>query len=344
MNKNYLVTIFIPVYNGQEYLEETLKSIKNQSYSNLEILLVDDSSNDCSFDILSEFAEKDSRFKIFLKKNGGMVPKSFNYIIPHIKGDYFFYSSQDDLFSPDLIENMVKKQIDEKADTVLPDMEFYFESEHNNKRIVGLNFDRNIILTGKEAMVQSLNWNIHGFALFRTNLLQEEYFPEDAFDSDEFVTRKMFLKSNKVVFSEGVFYYRQDNIAAITKTFSKKNFYTLNSLKRTYELLKNNGVEKKYLLTTQLSLFRKFLTSSIHFDLYKFDSTKEKLEIKKYLSDFKKDNFTKSFYFENFSFALKKEKFKFIFYLFVFKIPLLFDIFKLYVLKKHKKSFFKLTH
>lgn len=344
MNKSYLVTIFVPVYNGQKYLEETLKSIMNQSYSNLEILLVDDSSNDCSLQILSEFAEKDSRFKIFLKENGGMVPKSFNYIIPHIKGDFFFYSSQDDLFSPDLIENMVRKQIEEQADTVLPDMEFYFENGHEKKRIVGLNSDRNIILTGRQALIESLDWSIHGFALFRTSLIREEYFPEDAFDSDEFVTRKMFLKSNKIVFCEGIFYYRQDNINAVTKTFSKKNFYTLNSLRRTYELLKNSKVEKTALFTVKLSLFRNFLTYSILFDLYKFDSSKEKSEVKKYLSDFRKDNFINSFYLENFNFALKNKEFKFIFYLFVFTIPLLFYFFKLYILKKHRKSFFKLIH
>ena len=68
--------------------------------------------------------------------------------------------------------------------------------------------------------------------------MKNEFFPEDAFDSDEFMTRKLFLKSNKVVFSSGTFFYRQDNLKAITKIFSEKNFYVLNTLKMIRERLR----------------------------------------------------------------------------------------------------------
>lgn len=329
MNNHYLVSVFIPVYNGGEYLEETLKSIMNQSYSNLELLLVDDSSNDDSLKILEELAKKDSRLKIFLKEKGGMVPKSFNYIIPHIKGDFFFYSSQDDLFSPDLIENMVRKQIEEQADTVLPDMEFYFENGLENKRIVGLNSDRNIILTGRQALIESLDWNIHGFALFRTSLIREEYFPEDAFDSDEFVTRKMFLKSNKIVFCEGIFYYRQDNINAVTKTFSKKNFYVLNTFKKLYDLLKDSKIEKEYLYKTQFNFLRIYLRLASMYTIFDFKTENDKNEVKLFLSIFKKSTFNTSFYLENFYFAIRNMKVKFMLLLLLFGTS-----FSFYILKK----------
>ena len=100
MINDLLISVFVPVYNGEKYLERTLLSIQQQTYANIEVLLVDDSSTDGSLEILKRFAEEDSRFKVFVKENGEIVAKSMNFIIPIIKGDFFFYSSQDDLFSP----------------------------------------------------------------------------------------------------------------------------------------------------------------------------------------------------------------------------------------------------
>lgn len=339
MIPDYLVSIFIPVYNGEKYLRDTLISIINQSYINLEILLVDDSSTDNSLNILRDFASKDDRIKIFEKKNGGIVPKSFNYILPYLKGDFFYYSSQDDIFSLDLIENMVVRQKETNADTVLPDMEFYFENKNNNRKIIGLNSDRNSIITGKMALIESLNWNIHGFALFRTNLIKNEFFPEDAFDSDEFITRKMFLKSNKVVFCEGIFFYRQDNPNAITKTFSKKNFYVLNTFKRLYNLLKDNEIEKEYIYETQFNFLRVYMRLTSVYVIHDFKTEKDKNEVKSYLSFFKKSTFNTAFYLDNFFYALRKMKIKFLLFLLIFQIPLFFYIVKKVYSRKFKNHF-----
>jgi glycosyltransferase involved in cell wall biosynthesis len=90
LNQNLLISIFVPVFNGEKYLVQTLKSIQEQTYTNLEILLVDDSSTDESLKILNQFAKEDSRFNVFVKENGGMVAKSMNFILPKISGDYFF--------------------------------------------------------------------------------------------------------------------------------------------------------------------------------------------------------------------------------------------------------------
>lgn len=321
MKDNYLVSIFIPVYNGEKYLTDTLLSIVNQTYTNLEILLVDDSSTDNTLNVLQNFASKDKRIRIFQKENGGTVPKSFNFIIPYITGEFFFYSSQDDLFSSDLIEKMVARQILTEANTVLPDMEFYFEGKIGNKNIIGLQANRTAVLSGKEALIASLDWKIHGFALFQTDLLKDEIFPVDAYDSDEYVTRKMFLKSNKVVFSEGVFFYRQDNSEAITKSFSKKNFYTLNTHLRLYKLFKKNNIEKKIIFEYQFVLLKMYLRLVNKSKSFTFASNDDKKEILSYLSQFKKDNFIQKFYLENISYAVKKSKVKFIILIVLFQIP-----------------------
>lgn len=341
--QDLLVTIFVPVFNGEKYLNETLTSIKNQTYLNIEVLLVDDSSTDGSKIILDKFGNEDDRFKVFVKKNGGMVSCSWNFIMKEIKGEFTFYSSQDDIFSIDLIERMVEKQQETNADIILPDLEYYYENGKNNKTIIGINGNRNVVLTGKNACEESLNWNIHGFALIKSSLLIEEVFPEDAFDSDDFITRKLFLKSNKVVFCKGIFYYRQDNPKAITKTFSKKNFYALNSVLRMFYLLEENNFNKNHIINVQFSLLLRYLQLTAIHQFYDFDSKTEKDEIAQFLFEFRKKYLTKSFYLSNRNYAIKKLKLRFLLILFVCKEDAVFKILaKVYSKRLQKNNVVKL--
>jgi len=317
MNYNPLISIVIPVYNGAKYIEKTLQTISNQSYTNFEVLLVDDSSTDDSFNIISKYATLDSRCKVFKKENGGMVPKTLNFINPFVSGDYFFYSSQDDLFSLDLLEKMINRCLETSASCVLPDMEYYFENEKTNKRTIGLNGNRAIELTGKEAFIQSLNWNIHGFALFKSEFLKNEIIPEDAFDADDYVTRKWFLESDKVVFSEGTFFYRQDNPNAITKTYGKKNFYALNSRQKVWQLIYDSKSLEQY----KYSAYRDFIYNYYHtikkYKTYKFENLQDENEILTFLSNFKKQHFTIEFIKNSIIEALKSGKIKFLAVLFI---------------------------
>jgi glycosyltransferase involved in cell wall biosynthesis len=326
MDDSLFISVFIPVYNGENYLRETLLSIQNQSYTYFEVLMVDDSSTDSSLQILNEFAKVDSRFKVFTKENGGMVANSMNFIRPKIRGDYFFYASQDDLFSSDLFEKMVQRQIETDADSILPDMEVFYEKQINNKQIIGLNGNRKVELSGKLACEKSLTWKIHGFALFRSRLVKAEFFPEDAFDSDEYVTRKLFLNSNKVVFSEGVFYYRQDNPNAITKTFGKKNFYILNSSWKLYLLIKQNTFSDAVIFSQQIGILQQYADIYSTFRNCRFEVASEKVDVEIFLADFKKKHLTNSFLFHNFRFIILNLKWKYILWVIIYETSFLFRL------------------
>ncbi|MCL9808509.1 glycosyltransferase family 2 protein [Flavobacterium luminosum] len=288
MDNQFLVTIFIPVFNGEKYLERTLLSVLNQSYSNFEVLLVDDSSTDKSLAIVNNFAEKDSRFKVFSKPNGGMTSISWNYILPKIKGNFLFYLSQDDLLSEDLLEKAIIRHKETNADCVLCDAVFYFENKEG-KRLGGVNGDRNIILNGRDAFLKSLKWEIHGFGLYKTKLYESEIFPEDAFDSDEYMTRKIFLKCQKVAFCDSVFYYRQDNPKAITKSFSEKNFYRLNTFKRIWFLIVHHKFDSRIALEYLFGLNYNFLALKCLSRRFNFNSKDEKIRIDNFLKDFQRE-------------------------------------------------------
>ena len=83
------ITVIIPVYNVEDYVGRCIESVITQDYSNLEILLVDDGSEDNSDKICDEYAEKDSRIRVIHKENGGLS-SARNIALEQMKGDYIF--------------------------------------------------------------------------------------------------------------------------------------------------------------------------------------------------------------------------------------------------------------
>jgi len=198
------------------YLTETLRSIQNQSFKNYEVLCINDGSTDESLNILEKMAILDSRFRVFNKINEGTAVQSIIFALPLVTGRFFYYISQDDLLSEDLLEKMYERAKETNAEAVIPDMVFYTKGSEGSK-LVGINGDRSVELSGTEAFLKSLDWEIHGFSLRKTALV----------NADEVTTRRFYLNANKVVFSEGLFFYRQDNPNALTKKITEKTFETI---------------------------------------------------------------------------------------------------------------------
>ena len=213
-----MISIFIPVYNGTKYLAKTLDSILCQTYSDIEVLCVDDSSTDNSYTILNEYAQKDSRIRVFQKINEGCVPPSWKFIIPHLRGEFTLYMSQDDLLEPDSIELMVNKQRETGADTVMANEFLYFENlSKESWDPIGVPSLMNRVIDGKDALRLMIDYQIPGFALWNTQIIKEIGIFTETYNGDELAQRYWIAKSKKVAFSEGVFLYRCDNQQSITR-------------------------------------------------------------------------------------------------------------------------------
>jgi glycosyltransferase involved in cell wall biosynthesis len=261
-NEDVVVSILIPVYNGARYIEKTIRSLLAQTYSNYEIIFIDDSSSDDSLSILRQYEKENHRIKVHTKPNGGNAVKSLMYGLPLASGKYMFYSSQDDLYSPDLLEKMVEKALSTGADAVIPEMIWYNDTENTDERLVGIKGNKNIVLTGGEACGLSLDWEIHGFSLRNMELVRKIGYEDFAMNSDEYITRKFYLNCNKVVFSDGEFFYRQDNSDAITKSLTVKTFEVAITNIKLLELLdehKLNNEFKYYLLKSLRGVVGKFI-------------------------------------------------------------------------------------
>lgn len=98
-------SIIVPVYNVEKYIINCLKSIKNQTYENYEVIIVNDGSTDNSQDIINEFVKEDSRFKSYIKENGGLSDAR-NYGVTKVHGDYILFLDSDDYIGKELLFNL----------------------------------------------------------------------------------------------------------------------------------------------------------------------------------------------------------------------------------------------
>lgn len=249
----------MPVYNGENYLRETLDNLLAQTYLNWEAICVDDSSTDNSFYILQEYAQNDSRFIVFQKKNERIAAKGVVYGLKYATGDYFMYSSQDDLFSPDLFEKSISRSLETDADFVLPVMKWYFGKNDIRDGYAGVNGDIKTVLSGREALLLSLDWRINGTGLIKMELIRKIGWYDYGYDSDDYTARVLFLNSNRVVFSSGIFYYRQNNPNAITQKFSSIQFESLQTSIKLEKLLLDNGFSKDDILFMNSITYNKLI-------------------------------------------------------------------------------------
>lgn len=111
---NPKVSVIMPVYNGEKFLREAIQSVLNQTFSDFELIIVNDGSIDNSLDIIKEYAEKDSRIKIINQKNTGIVG-ALNNALKLSKGDYVARMDADDISLPKRLEKQIEFLEKEKA-------------------------------------------------------------------------------------------------------------------------------------------------------------------------------------------------------------------------------------
>ena len=124
-----MLSIVVPVYNVKEYLEECLLSILNQSFTDLEIILIDDGSTDGSSDICDMYAEKDSRIKVVHQPNKGLSGAR-NTGLKHVHGEWVAFVDSDDFLDRQMFETMISESETNMADLVVCGVQsFYLEAD-----------------------------------------------------------------------------------------------------------------------------------------------------------------------------------------------------------------------
>ena len=225
--KNALISIVIPVYNGEKFLKECIKSIINQDYSNLEIIIIDDGSTDNSKNIIEEFLKKDSRVKYYYKNNSG-VSESRNFGIKNANGDFITFVDADDYLNKDFISYYYRMILDYNADIALTPMPRKFNSNSQELDESKLN-DEVKIVTGEDASCDMLYykiaigpWNkLISMKLIKENNL--EFNPRLSFGEGFKFSIDCFQRAQKIaVGKKHVYNYRLDNPNSVMTKFSLK--------------------------------------------------------------------------------------------------------------------------
>jgi glycosyltransferase involved in cell wall biosynthesis len=102
-----IVSIILPVHNGEKYLVQTIESILGQTYKNFELVIVNDRSTDNSLNIINGFCQKDTRVKLFHNETGGRLPGTLNVGFAKANGDYYTWWSDDNIMNYNMLEKMV---------------------------------------------------------------------------------------------------------------------------------------------------------------------------------------------------------------------------------------------
>lgn len=240
-----LISVIVPIYKVEKYLDNCVKSIQNQTYKSLEIILVDDGSPDSCPELCDRFAEVDERIKVIHKVNGGLSDAR-NTGINVATGDYITFVDSDDFLLEDMIETLYCLSEKYNADFVMC-KKMDCGDDDILGTIVPPSDSSNIkVFEGREKMAAYLKTNqIETTAwkkLYKRYLLDDLRFPKGKLHEDAFTTYKLVDIANKIVVTNKVGYvYRNNPQSIMNSGFSLKR---LHSIEAKQEQLK--FIEEKY--------------------------------------------------------------------------------------------------
>lgn len=196
-----LVSVIVPVYQAERYLDDCVKSILAQTYQNLEVLLIDDGSTDSSAGKCDEYSKLDSRVKVFHRKNGG-VASARNAGLDSASGEYIMFVDSDDWIEKTMIADMLSMAIKENADLVECDFVEWKKGKKCSKPI----HEKNYILTNKEDIFYHSFTN--GFPylykvcwgkLIKTSICRSVRFPKRTVAEDAAFCDNVLLNCSRVI-------------------------------------------------------------------------------------------------------------------------------------------------
>ena len=216
------ISVLIPMYNVEQYLARCLDSVINQTYKNLEIIIVDDGSEDQSNAIAEQYAASDPRIKIITQKNGGNAAAR-NTALKHATGDWLAFIDSDDYVAPTYIETLYKTATKHHADMAICKYQIY-DWEHPQEPS-GENKDT--VMNTAEALKalfyqKDITTGPH-CKIYKTELFVNKKFPEGKICEDLAILYQIFARAKKIVLNDQVLYFYLSNPSG-TMNKQMKNF------------------------------------------------------------------------------------------------------------------------
>ena len=259
MKETPLISVIVPVYRVEQYLDRCLRSITEQTYRNLEIILVDDGSPDGSGAICDAWAEKDSRIRVIHKENAG-AGAARNTGLDAMTGDIVSMIDSDDYLEVHMYEHLLSLMTD---DVDIAECDICWTEQDDLPMDDGSRAEIRIC-DAEEAMRLHIRDEIFCQTppnkLYRSSLLREVRFPEGNLIDDEFFTYRAIGNARRLARSSACMYaYRQQSGSAMHKSFSLRRMQGLEAQRQRLEYLKNRMPSLVYEAKFQLFFTAMFL-------------------------------------------------------------------------------------
>ena len=241
-----MISVIVPIYKVEKYLDKCVQSIINQTYTDLEIILVDDGSPDNCGKMCDEYAEKDERIKVIHKENGGLSDAR-NAGVEKATGDYVCFIDSDDFAELNMVEVLVSAIGDcdvctcgvynDFADKSVPQYEGEPQS-FDTDNVTAFK----LMLEGKVVPATVCN------KLIKTNIAKTVQFPKGRLYEDAFYQNNLMKKINKIhIETKPLYHYAHRNNSITTKPFKSKDMDVIYAYKDTEQLWKDEPELNKYI-------------------------------------------------------------------------------------------------
>ncbi len=245
-----LVSIIIPAYNIEKYILDCLKCIQNQTYKEIEVVIVDDGSTDNTGTICDNFCKKDKRFSVIHQSNHGQA-YARNIARHYIHGDYLTYIDGDDVVHPEMVQCLVYIQKQTKADVVQGVYVSFNDKTYNRKILPILNrsieYNKNHIevYSPQEALNEFLYAKkfLNGPCgkLIKSDLMMDLEFPVNRGYEDAAIMYRLYGKSSRLVYvSSAIYFYRQRDSSTMHLPFNQKKLDRLSNAEELKEYIIKN--------------------------------------------------------------------------------------------------------
>ena len=242
-----IISVIVPVYNVEKYLDECLQSILKQSFTKIELLLVDDGSHDDSLRICEEYAKKDFRVKVFHKSNGGQA-SARNLGLDKAVGSYIVFVDSDDVLSPNALKVLYEEMLFQQAEVVIGRIERFsplgaFRPYHKLKEKKTTN--------GREVLKMLLSGKLLNITpcamLFKSDIFKNLRFCEGLIFEDWYIMPHIFYSLKKVVYiPELVYLYRENSQSTMGGLMRKCNPQILIVAEHVINFVKENDLSLYY--------------------------------------------------------------------------------------------------
>lgn len=219
--RDNLVSIIVPGYNVKKYIDRCLHSLVHQTYTNLQIIVVDDGSTDASYEAVLEFLKKDSRIEIYRKDHEG-VSAARNFALKKVKGKYICFVDADDWVSEDYVE-VLWNQLGEDSDISYAGFDVHYDNGSRPSRYPV----RNITLSSSEAIIELCrNTWMPSFLvgkMYRAELFDGVFFETRRVYEDVSIMHLLFSKMRNISCTSRVVYHYYMRSDSITHQNTSKN-------------------------------------------------------------------------------------------------------------------------